>query len=286
MIFIQGGTLLRPKQIRLTELFTVERVLASRGFEVAIEGDGLDTLIARSTWSREEADLVFQIFDDRSKRKKLLECIGGNRSFDEDADLDRLSVRPDFNSTRQAFSHTFEWYVGELLTRRFGAFSSSYGVEVQGIVRNSDGGTVGDYDVLSVLGTTEVLYIECKSGRFTGSKITNMLERARSLHVQAAIMFVDIINQNSLKAQLTQMTYPGINSRPELLKMSIKHQPESQIYQWHDAFFVDASGGDVDVTAKIRAVLRLVECKKAELSRGVGIGDEDYSAAGYEFSKV
>lgn len=125
MIFIEGGTLLRPKQIRLTELFTVERVLASRGFEVASEGVGLDTLVARSTWARNEADLVFRIFDDRQKRKSLLDCIEGKCTFDVDPDLQNMSSYPNFTSTRQAFSHTFEWYVGELLIRRFGAFSSS-----------------------------------------------------------------------------------------------------------------------------------------------------------------
>lgn len=44
---------------QISELITVERFLASRGFEVEKEGNGMDTIIPKETWSFEEAMNVF-----------------------------------------------------------------------------------------------------------------------------------------------------------------------------------------------------------------------------------
>jgi hypothetical protein len=284
LISIGGG--IHPKQIRLAELFTVERVLASRGFEVSQEGDGTDTIIARNIWDRKEADLVFRIFDNPSKRLGLFNCISNGHTFNLDSDIKLLSETPDFSLTQQSFAHTFEWYVGELMIRCFGAFSSSYGVKVAEVQRNSDGGTLGDFDVLSVMGTTEIFYVECKTGKFTGKKIVNMLERARSLHVKTSVMFIASLNENSLKNQISNIQYPGIPVGLKLLKMAVKNENASTVYQWHEAYFVDASVGAVDVAAKLRAVLRLVECKKAELSRYTGVSKSNYESAGYECFEI
>ena len=231
MIFISGPTLVRPKQIRLTELFTVERVLASRGFRVVSEGAGLDTVLPRNDWPIGEANLVFEVFDNRSKRAELLAFVNDQSVLVADNDVKKLINISGFNTTREAFSHTFEWYAGELLIRRFGAFSSSYSVNVADVMRNSDGETSGDYDVLSVLGTMDVLYLECKSGKFKGKKILNMVERARSLHVSASVMFVESLSETSLKDQIGSIHYPGLPASPALCKAQIKGIPESEIYR-------------------------------------------------------
>jgi hypothetical protein len=279
MIFI-SGSLLQPKQIRLTELFTVERVLSSRGFRVASEGSGLDTIISRNIWHGSEADLIFKIFDNREERKNLLGLICGQKSASHQ--IDELQELEDLQLTREAFSHTFEWYVGELMVRRFGSFSSSYGVEVPEVKRNTDGGTIGDYDVLSVLGTMQLLYFECKSGGFTGKKISNMVQRAHSLHVEASIMFAESFTEKSLKAKLQNVECPWDSGPRPLLKVRINGVSESDIYQWDDTFFLCARDTDFDVEAKIRTALRLLEFRKKHISRSMVPNQESYHHAGYE----
>lgn len=141
--------------------------------------------------------------------------------------------------------------------------------------------------MLSVLGTMDLLYIECKTGRFKGKKIFNMLERARSLHALASIMFIDgNISEVSLKDQIKSISYPGLERRPEVLFISTKGIQDSGVYQWNESFFVEAKRGLTDIEAKIRTVLRFIECKRAELARQVSASVEDYTGAGYEIRLV
>ncbi len=44
---------------------------------------------------------------------------------------ERLVRKPEFRRDRQLYSTTFEWFVAELLIRKFMAFSSSFGVSVE-----------------------------------------------------------------------------------------------------------------------------------------------------------
>ena len=282
MIQIGNNTKLSPRQLRLTELFSVERILSSRGFQVLREGTGIDTIIPRTLWTTEEADLVFAVLSDPVMRSELLGLINGLAGAVYQEKVIGVRSISGVNMTRDAFSRTFEWFVGEMLVRRFGAFSSSYGVNVAQIVRNSDGGTSGDFDVLSVLGTMELLYVECKTGGFSQSKILNMVERARSLHASASVMFVSSLNIPSLKQQLSGVVYPGHAVEVGLRKARIKSITDSEVFFWADTYFVSADETTLNVEPKIRAVLRLMECKKAELDRGVGVSEEDYQAAGYE----
>ena len=184
MIFVEGS-LIRPKQLRLNELITVPRVLASRGFRVISEGEGLDTLLPRSIWRGDEADLVYAIFKDVVLRNEMLACIEKNKS-PTSTELQKLFSISDLAVTRQAFSHTFEWFVGELLVREFQAFSSSYGVKIDNIQRPEQRGETGDYDVLSILGDTSLLYIECKTGGFSRDEIVRAIDRGRVLHSSAS----------------------------------------------------------------------------------------------------
>jgi hypothetical protein len=267
-------------------------MMASRGFTVKSEGNGTDTILPREIWDADEAELVFALFDDPSARSALL-CLAEKQdinSFDLSTELqkkiNKLTAMDDFKLTREAFSHTFEWYVGELLVRSFGAFSSSYGVKIDDIKRNSDSQTSGDFDVLSVLGSMEMAYIECKTGDYTAKKISNMLERALSLHAPLTIMFAENISQRALCQKISTIKYPGLAASPALLKSKIVGLDDSEIYQWHDTFFVSANTNKLNVAAKLRAVFRLWEFKKAAIQRLLQPSDEDYMRAGYSIEKI
>ena len=110
MIFIKRGTLIRPKQIRLDELITVERVLASRGFEVTSEGQGADTLLPRDIWEGHEADLVYDVFADQELRSELLSFIINQEkpNFDKVNQLINIS---DFTGKRQSFSVVYQFEI-------------------------------------------------------------------------------------------------------------------------------------------------------------------------------
>ena len=87
MIAITGGTTkLAARQIRLTDLFSVERVLASRGFEIEVEGDANGTLLPKDSWTQEEEDLIFRIFDNVEDRQRLLGSIE-SKGVDGDGEI-------------------------------------------------------------------------------------------------------------------------------------------------------------------------------------------------------
>lgn len=286
MIPIVGSTRLSARQVRWEEIFSVKRVLASRGFEVIFEEDASNTLLPAPSWKQQEANLIFQVYDDPSKRDHLSNLAGTPANQPTGNEIDELLKKPGFVLTQASFARTFEWYVGELLTRRFGAFASSFGVEVANIIRNSDGAQSGDFDVLSVLGTMELLYIECKTGTFSKKKLMSMVERSRSIHAMACVMFAQTLKPLALKKMTEALNYPGVDAKVPLKRMAVKGLPNSAVFKWYDAFFVSGATGPLDVTAKLRTVLRAQECKRAEVSRGSDASDDDYRASGYEVEEV
>jgi len=110
-----------------------------------------------------------------------------------------LVENPAFIKDRNRFSSTFEWYLGELLIKSFGAFSSSYGVTVKDVRRNSDDGDVGDFDVLSILGDMNLLYIETKSGALKPDGIIKAIERSLALHCVATVIVVEKISDKFIR---------------------------------------------------------------------------------------
>lgn len=183
MINIEGGsTQISARQIQLSQIFSVERILASRGFQISSEGIGRDTLLAKNTWKIDEFNLMFEVFDDITLRNNLLSEIENSSFIIPNPKVSKLLILPNFEKDRNKFSKTFEWYVGELLVRKFQAFSSSFGVDVQNIVKNTDNGTAGDFDVLTILGDMNLLYIECKTGDCKQRSIKNAIERGLALH--------------------------------------------------------------------------------------------------------
>ena len=281
---IDGTTKLSAKQIRFNEIFTVERVLSSRGFSIKTEGTGEDTVLGKPNWTHSEANTVFNIFDNVEYRNELLDYIEGR--------LDRANVSSTtnelitingFKNDRQCFSTTYEWYIGELLVRKFMAFSSSYGVTLNNICRNSDDGTSGDFDVLSVLGDMNLIYLECKSGETKQKSIRNTLERSISLHCTASIFIRQDINENGLKQQML-FKHPMFDCTGNVVKLSIKNAQDSTIYKWFNCYFVDVASGDVE--NKLRTVLRTIEASRVLINISTEPDDGDYKSLGYDFDRL
>lgn len=281
-----GITKINPSQLRLERLFSVERVLASRGFEVEAEGNGENTILEKSLWSQIEADLVFNIFYDIGQRKELLDYIEGKIEKDTlSENITSLTEIKEFKKDRNCFSTTFEWYIGELLVRKFMAFSSSYGVTVKDICRNNDGGTSGDFDVLSILGDMNLLYVECKTGKTTMNSINKTYHRSSSLHCVASVIIGQKITENGLKQQLLSLPHPVFNTGTcELLKLNIKNHPDSVIYKWFNCYFINASEESGNIENKLKAVLRIIEGSRFYNNMVIRPSSEIYEAIGYEIS--
>jgi hypothetical protein len=280
MILIKRNTKINPNQIQLENLFSVERVLASRGFIVKSEGMGEDTLLNQTCWTCNEADIVFNIFDNVTHRKELREYILGKTTTPSEA-IKPLTSHSSFINDLGRFGTTFEWYFGELLVRRFKAFSSSYGVVVNDIYRNSDNGESGDFDVLSILGDMNLLYIECKSGATDPKNIKKAIERSYSLHCIATVIVVEKLPDEKL-IEMLKMEYPSVPSISECYKLTIKNRPDCEIYKWFNCYFVRASK---NVEGKLQTVLRLIEFTRISITQSTEPDETRYASMGYEITK-
>lgn len=244
----------------ISGLITVERFLASRGFEVKKVGNGKDTIIPRSAWTFDEASKVFRVFDNLNTRQELLNHILGGRHATSEYVKNILSIT-EFKGQQKAFAHTFEWYVSELIKWKFRAFDSAYGVEIKDI-KNFNNQEIGDYDVLAVLGNLDLLYIECKTGGFCGDHVRKAIERSRAIHCVASIIFLGKpYDSNEIRKRLEKIQNRdkfGLQDQEKFHKISATTIDNSEIYKWNDCYFISAETATVNVEAKIRTTLRLI----------------------------
>jgi hypothetical protein len=284
---IGGATQISPRQMRLSQLFTVKRILASRGFQIESEGTATNTLLAKDFWTYDEFNLMFTVFDDITLRKDLLAAIENISFTTSRPEVSNLLALPNFQKDRNKFSTTFEWYVGELLVRKFQAFSSSFGVDVQDIVRNTDNGTAGDFDVLTVLGDMNLLYLECKTGKCTQKSIKNTIERSLALHSLAAVIFLGKgTNENTLKQLLKSLMHPLYSGRTSLVKFNIKSIPDSVVYEWYNCYFVPANETSGTVEVKLRAVMRLLAAHRTAILGCMRPDASAYNSVGYDYTEI
>ena len=284
--FIGGGTKVSPDQIRLRQLFTVERILSARGLNVGSESSAKDTLLQKNVWEYADLNLVFEIFNDPASRRDLLAFIEHGGYLPLVPRVRQLTSQPEFVKDRQRYSSTFEWFVGELLVRQFMAFSSSFGVTVEDVLRNSDNGTAGDYDVLSVLGDMSLLYLECKTGACSQKSILNSIERSIALHSVACVVFLGTdVQGGQLRAKLTGCQHPRFRYSGQLATIAIKSLPDSQVFQWFDTYFVTAGEQSGNVEAKLRTVMRVLAAHRSSVFETQKPRPEEYAVMGYDYSE-
>jgi len=253
--------------VNLSDIFSVENILRSRGFDVSKSGRNNDLILKGMILPNNtvgvravnpETELVFGIFHQLELRRQLLEFINGS-VVPKKSDVKKLIELKEFNNSRQAFSTTFEWYVGELMVRDFSAMSSQFGITVRNLYRNSDdSGTAGDFDVITILRDLGVAYFECKTGGYNRKDIIKAIERSIALHCEFVIIILDSkIDKNSLIDEVKGALYP-INELNQLDKVSIIHS-NTCVYKWSNCFFISAIG---NVKEQVETVLRLNSAKR------------------------
>jgi hypothetical protein len=286
-ILIQNG-LIKAKQLDQRTLIPVSKFLASRGFSVTTEGSTQSTLLPREQnfWDAEEANIIFSVFDDPLSREELKSLVEGTLTCQLSETVAQLTNLPGFHKNQKAFSTTFEWYVGELMIRQFGAFSASFAVEVKNILRNSNDRQAGDYDVLAVLRDLQLLYIECKSGKFDSQHILKAVERGLALHcVRSVILTGSEINEHDLHRCLQKIKHPTLTTF-EFESIAIKGIPNSLVYRWLDCYFVPADENSGSLEAKLQTVLRVIAADCAEPQRMSRSCSQGYGALGYIHKEI
>ncbi|MEQ9407543.1 MAG: hypothetical protein RIK87_07430 [Fuerstiella sp.] len=265
-----------------TPVVSVSSFLASRGFRVKSQASTGKTLLRRKEgWTREERQLLFDIFHSTALRMELLEFIEADKPVTSEHVL-RLIESDGFSRGRNQFSSTFEWYVAELLVREFGAFSSAFGVRIADIKRNVDDGDPGDFDVLSVLRNMQLLYVETKTGRFGRKDVRKAVQRGLAIHSLATVMLVGrSVTSDRVRQVLSGYTHPRMSAVDRFIEISVKDLDESNVFRCLDCFFVPADSTSSDLESKIRTVLRVLAADVAEKNRITGLDADTYEKVGY-----
>ena len=284
-IVLGGPTQINPSQIRLRQLFSVERILSARGFELKKEGTARETILEKDHWSHQDLEQMFAIFENPGSKSDLLRAVLEPNHIPAFDNVRSLIATPEFRRDRQRFSSTFEWFIGELLIRKFQAFSSSFGVNVADITRGSDGGTSGDYDVLSVLGDMSLLYLECKTGRCHRSSILNSIERSISLHSVACVILLDAgVSKALLLQQLRGQRHPRFGTTPRLATIAIKGLADSTIYEWSGCFFL-SNDATTRIENRLRTVMRILAAYRSSIFEEIRPNANEYGLMGYDYAE-
>src|ERR1700730_2363573 len=262
-----------------SELFSVKEILNSKGFEVVSEGNGYDLLIPIPSYlGIKDHDILFHAFNGQESRGQLLKRVLDSNFLVTDLSTNDLINHPSFVPDRKRFSTSFEWYVGELMVRKFSAFSASYSIEVKDVLGNSVGIRPGDYDAIVILRDLNFVYFECKTGKFDRNKLLKCFDRAIALHCQFSIMFIQgPINLKSLKGCIQGIIHPFVYNT-QLEEISIKGNAASKVIEWNNCFLITAEG---NIEEQMRTIMRVNAAKKLTYFYNFGMSDEDFQAMGY-----
>jgi hypothetical protein len=271
-------TRLSVDQINWQTVFTVSRTLAARGFKVKSQKNFSATLLASGLPEQEHIELMFHIYDNPVTRNELRLHIKGEKH--DKSDLELFLKNPNLVLDELRFTTTLEWYFGEMLVRKYQSFSSAFGVELQFNPNPRNGKESGDYDVLSVMGDGSIFYIECKSGGVCAAEIIKATDRGNNIFCTATVITLGHkTNFGHLEKNLNGIKYPGIDVEINLRKIALKDRPSSEIFAWHNTYFLPRSG--INAKEGMDTILRLLAMTRVEVLKGFGVDDNDYDRLGF-----
>lgn len=275
-------TLLSPTQLNLRELFSVKSILLSRGFEVT-HTDGVEKLLLAEENQYDEIWIeLYNIYNDSKFRTELKKYLY-DKITPKSNQVIRLVNHPKFINEYQRFDNTFEWFAGELMIKKFAAFSASFGVTVRDIIRNTTGNASGDYDSLVVLRDTNLAYFECKAGGFDNDSILKCYERMLSLNCQYSILFcVTNIDEDKLVWDTQKVKIPIVNLH-SLNKIHIKGKNKDIIYELNNCYILDMAD---NIENKLRTILRINTAKINSMHYTMAPGNDFFEMLGYVISTI
>jgi hypothetical protein len=276
--------MLKVKQIiDLRDLFSVSDVLLSNGFLVTEQEAG-ELLVSNLKSDNALRIKVFNAFNSKERRKELFELCTGQIQSSKSEEVKEIEHL--LTLSRDRYTNTFEWYIGELFVVKFKAFSYSYGITIDNIIRNSKQTQSGDFDVIAILRNTNIVYCECKSGKMTNvesPQILKWIERGSAIHAELSIMVLDdIIDEQTLTWNLEQIKHP-INTPRSLTKVRTKKE-SVPIYEWGNSYFVSSKA---NIEEQLRLVFRFNNAKKmAWTYANSPLTKEGFSVLGYDLERL
>lgn len=179
------------------------------------------------------------------------------------------------------YTKTFEWYVSEIFEKELGFVDSAFGALIDGAPEG------GDYDVLANT-PTQLVYVECKSGRADGvdaDAIRGFVNRAKYLTPDISILYVD--NSDALKAGFPMDVFQKQFRDGEKL-YQISRGGSARLYRpdFSSVYLLDNTNGAGDCIESLRLVLRAHHHLDA-LHRGQSnVPLESLREHGYEVGKI
>ncbi|MCX6222845.1 MAG: hypothetical protein NTZ69_17905 [Bacteroidia bacterium] len=271
-------TLVNPNDINTRQLFSVKQILLSRGFEVINEDTSEKLLITEENIYDAIWVKIFNVFNDYGFRTELKNFLY-NQNEVTSIEVKEIVTHPKFVRERSRFDNTFEWFAGELMIKKFAAFSASFGVTIRDIMRNTTATSAGDYDSLVVLRNTNLAYFECKAGGFDNSAIMKCYERMLSLNCEYSILIcVKNIEEEQIIWECSKVIVPVTNGH-DFNKIYIKGRELDIIYDLHNCYIIDLSR---NFENKIRTILRVNAAKINQLHYGMSFDNDTFNKLGYE----
>jgi hypothetical protein len=270
-------TRISDRQIDLRTVFSPEQLLLSNGYEVLPPSGTSGLLIDENDPSAIEA--LYACFELEKARNELRRFVYSEIPGVTQSENNQLILLGSFQKDRKKFDNSLEWFAGELMIRKFAAFSAGRGITVRDTTRGSTGTEAGDYDALCVLRNLRLAYFECKSGSFDAEHVLKCYERMQSLNCQFSIIIchkpfeVATLNWLSEKVRLPQLF------NHTMYRFNIRGNTTNFIYEFNNCYLIDMAG---DLVEKIRTVLRVNEAKRMGLHSLISISTEDYESVGYD----
>jgi len=275
-------TLISQRDLNTRELFSVRQILLSRGFEVT-QSDTVEKLLLTEENQYDEIwSVLYNIYNDNKLRTELKNYLY-KKYESKSNEIYKLLNHPKFVNEYNRFDNTFEWFAGELMIKKFAAFSASFGIKVRDIMRNSTETDAGDFDSLVVLRDTNLAYFECKAGSFDNDSIDKCYQRMLSLNCEYSILFcVENLEEQKIIWDTSKVKISVINGH-YLNKINIKGGQQDVVYDLHNCYILDMSG---NIENKIRTVLRVNAAKINQLHFGIGVDNETFGQLGYDVQTI
>lgn len=153
---------------------TLAQFLLQRGHEIVSEGSSKDIFVPNSDDQNVVngfEDILFKLMQSDTFRRNFRDWAYGNTISDEYGELIQSytilgssfdknfpEIENSLNSKIQKYSHTFEWYISELMKREFGAKAAGFNIRLR------DADPDDDFDCIAFI-DNGLVFIECKTGK-------------------------------------------------------------------------------------------------------------------------
>lgn len=184
------------------EYSTIENLLRQRGHEVTKLGQDKDILIPRlddADLSKVFKGLLFNLmqkpsfkqclrdwaYADKPSLENRFELVNSYINIGSNFNKDFGKLRDNAELRRRFYATTFEWYVSELMVRKFGARVSGFGICLR------DASPDDEFDSISVI-DDGLVFVECKTGKESLLKgVEKFVRRDRELCAAYSLYIFD-----------------------------------------------------------------------------------------------